>query len=247
MSKAARTALITGSGRNLGRGCAQHLARAGFNIVVNGSSNRANCDRVADEVRAIGTDATVIMCDIGDKASVEAMADEALKTYGRVDALINNAAIRPGISFLDMTDDDLTHVMNTNTYAGVRLARAFLPGMIEAGWGRIVNFTGMNAQEGTAGRPHVTMSKHAAWGLTKSLAKEFAKNGVTANIICPGTFPSEDVDVATDQGMQKLLAANPAGRLGTADDIAALVRLLCSDEGGFINGQILPVNGGVTT
>lgn len=245
MAKGARTALITGSGRNMGRGCAKELAQAGFNIVINGSSKQGDCDRVADEVRAIGTDAQIEMADIGDKVAVETMAANALKTFGRIDVLINNAAIRPGEAFLDMTDDDLERVMNVNFHSAVWLSRAFLPGMVEAGWGRIVNFTGMNAQQGTGGRPSVTVSKHAAWGLTKALSREFGPKGITTNIISPGTFPDEDLDIANDAGFQSLLQANPAGRLGTADDIAAVVGLLCSDRGGFINGQLLQVNGGV--
>ena len=245
MAKGARTALITGSGRNMGRACAKELAQAGFNIVINGSSKRADCDRVADEVRAIGADAQIEMADIGDKAAVETMVTNALKTFGRIDVLINNAAIRPGRAFLEMTDDDLARVMDVNFNSAVWLARAFLPGMIDGGWGRIVNFTGMNAQQGTGGRPSVTVSKHAAWGLTKALSREFGPRGITTNIISPGTFPDEDIDTSSDAGFQKLLSANPVGRLGTSDDIASVVGLLCSDRGGFINGQLLQVNGGV--
>ena len=240
-------ALITGSGRNIGRGCAKELAAAGFNIVVNGSSDNAACGRVADEVRAIGTDAAIVMADIGDQSAVNAMADAALRAFGRIDVLINNAAFRPASAFLDMTDDDLAQVMNVNFYAAVWLSRAFLPGMVENGWGRIVSFSGMNAQQGTGGRPHVTMSKHASWGLTKALAREFGPNGVTANIISPGTFPGEDVDVSQSDRFQKLLQQTPVDRLGAANDIAALVGLLCSERGGFINGQLLQVNGGVVS
>jgi 3-oxoacyl-[acyl-carrier protein] reductase len=245
MAKGAKTALITGSGRNMGRSCAKELARAGFNIVINGSTKKDDCDRVADEVRAIGTDALVEMTDIGDRNGVEAMAASALKTFGRVDVLINNAAIRPGASFLEISDADLARVMDVNFGAAVWLARAFLPGMVEAGWGRVINFTGMNAQQGTGGRPSVTISKHAAWGLTKALSREFGPKGITSNIISPGTFPDEDLDVASNANFQNLLQSNPVGRLGTSEDISALVGLLCSDRGGFINGQLLQVNGGV--
>lgn len=244
MANGARTALITGSGRNIGRGCANQLARAGFNVVVNGSRDRDACDRVADEVRAAGVDAHVVMADIGDRAAVDAMAAEALEKFGRVDVLINNAALRKAVGFLEMSDDDLDEVMRINFHSAVWLARAFLPGMVEAGWGRIVNFTGMNAQMGTAGRPHVTVSKHAVWGLTKSLSREFGPKGVTTNIISPGTFPDEDADRG-DAPWQALLKNTPVGRLGDADDIAALVAMLCGEHGGFINGQLLQVNGGV--
>lgn len=245
MGRGERTALITGSGRNIGRGCANELARLGFNIVVNGSSNRAACERVADEVRALGPDASVAMADVGDRTAVETIAREALEEFGRIDVLINNAAIRPATPFLDMSDADLTRVMNVNCHAALWLSRAFLPGMIDAGWGRIINVSGMNAQQGTAGRPGVTMSKHAVWGLTKALSREFGPKGITANIISPGTFPDEDADIAQSERFRALLAENPVGRLGTPDDIAALVGLLCTDRGGFINGQLLQVNGGV--
>ena len=164
MATVRRAAFISGSGRNMGRGCAKELAAAGFNIVVNGSSNKADCERVADEVRAIGTEAVIAMGDVGDKSDVIGIVHTALNAFGRIDVLINNAAVRPGTEFLDMTDDDMERVMNVNCYAGVWLSRAFLPGMVESSWGRIINFSGMNAQQGTGGRPHVTMSKHAAWG-----------------------------------------------------------------------------------
>jgi len=117
--------------------------------------------------------------------------------------------------------------------------------MIDRGWGRIINFTGMNAQQGTGGRPSVTMSKHAMWGLTKALSREFGSNGVTTNIISPGTFPDQDLDVAKSEPFQALLKNVPMGRLGASDDIAEVVGLLCTDSGSFINGQLLQINGGV--
>ncbi len=245
MARQKRTALITGSGRNIGRGTAHELARAGFNVVINGSSDQGNCDRVADEVRGHGSDALVVMADIGDRAAVGALADAALQEFGTVDVLINNAAIRPAFPFLDMTDEDLAHVMDVNCHSAVWLARAFLPGMISQGWGRIINFTGMNAQRGTGGRPAVTMSKHAVWGLTKELSREFGPKGVTCNIISPGTFPGEGENAHHAGRLDKLKADVPVGRLGEAADIASLVGLLCSENGDFINGQLLQVNGGV--
>jgi 3-oxoacyl-[acyl-carrier protein] reductase len=240
-----RAAFISGSGRNMGRACANELAAVGFNIVINGSSDEDACNRVADEVRALGAEAVIAMGDVGSKPDIDKIVDTSLGAFGRIDVLINNAAIRPGSEFLSMTDEDLAEVMNVNCYAAVWLARAFLPGMVENGWGRIINFTGMNAQQGTGGRPHVTMSKHAAWGLAKALSHEFGIKGVTVNTISPGTFPDEDDEISQSERFQKLLNQNPAGRLGLADDIAAAVGLLCSDRGGFINGQLLQINGGV--
>ena len=245
MARGAKTALITGSGRNIGRGCAHYLARAGFNIVVNGSTQRDICDRTAGEVRDLGTDALVCMADLGDQAAVERMAAEALEEFGRVDVLLNNAAIRPLSPFLEMTDADLAHVMNVNTYSAVWLSRAFLPGMIENGWGRIINNAGTNSLRGTAGRPHVSMAKHASWGLTKALSREFGPMGVTTNIVSPGTFPDEDEATDASTRYEALRKQIPVGRLGQHEDIGATVGFLCSDKGGFINGQLIQVNGGV--
>ena len=244
MANERRTALITGSGRNMGRGIAQHLAKSGYNIVLNGSRNRDACEEVAEKIRALGAETMIEMCDIGDRDKVQAMAKSAIDTFGRVDVLINNAAIRPDGDFLDITEEEWNRVYDTNFSSTFHLARACIPGMIAKNWGRIVHFTGMNAQQGHAGKAAVSVSKHALWGLTKTLSKEFGRQGITANIISPGTFPDVDADTSAPR-FQALLKANPSGRLGTADDIAAVVDLLVSERGGFINGQMLQVNGGV--
>jgi 3-oxoacyl-[acyl-carrier protein] reductase len=244
MAQHTRTALVTGSGRNIGKAIALHLAERGFNVVVNGSRDTAACEAVADGVRERGTEALVAMGDIGDAATVQGIAQAALDRFGGVDVLVANAAIRPDGGFLTVAAADWNRVMDVNFYSVFHLARACIPGMIERGWGRIVTFTGMNAQQGYAGKAAVSVSKHALWGLTKSLSKEFGPQGVTCNIISPGTIPDPEADVSQPP-FPALLAKNPAGRLGTGDDIAAVVDLLVSDEGGFINGQMLQINGGV--
>ncbi len=239
-----RTALVTGSGRNIGKAIALHLAAAGYNIVLNGSRNREACDEVAASIRELGSDVRIEMCDIGDADKVQAMARSAIDAFGAVDVLVNNAAIRPDGDFLEISEAEWNRVLDTNFYSVFHLGRACIPGMVAKGWGRIINFTGMNAQQGYAGKAAVSVSKHALWGLTKSLSKEFGRRGVTCNIISPGTIPDKSADLSTPS-YRALLEANPVGRLGTADDIAAVVDLLVSDEGGFINGQMLQVNGGV--
>ena len=244
----ARTALITGSGRNIGRAIALHLGAQGHNVVVNGSSDIAACEAVAQAVRKAGGEALVAMADIGDRDAVQALAQQAISHFGGVDVLVNNAAIRPDGDFLSMPQEEWDRVIDVNFYSAFHLSRACLPGMVERGYGRIINFTGMNAQQGYVGKAHVTVSKHAAWGMTKSLAKEFGRSGITTNIISPGTIVGEAADAHSMHGrLDALLANNPAGRLGTPDDIAAMVDLLISEEGHFINGQLLQVNGGVIT
>ena len=246
MTRGERTALITGSGKNIGRGIALHLAESGFNIVLNGSRDRAACEEVASKIRDLGSEALIEMCDIGDGEKVKGMANSAIDRFGSVDVLVNNAAVRPDGDFLETTEDAWQQVMDINLTSTFHLARACLPGMIAKGWGRIINFTGMNAQQGYAGKAAVSVSKHAAWGLTKSLSKEFGPRGITTNMISPGTIPGEDADTS-DPRFQALARANPVGRLGTPDDIAGMVDLLVSDQGSFINGQMLQINGGVVT
>ena len=244
MANERRTALITGSGKNIGRGIALHLAESGYNIVLNGSRDRDACEEVANKVRLLGSEAMIEMCDIGDHDKVQAMAKSAIDKFDGVDVLVNNAAIRPDGDFLNIAEEEWNRVYDTNFSSAFHLARACIPGMIAKNWGRIIHFTGMNAQQGHAGKAAVSVSKHALWGLTKTLSKEFGRQGVTANIISPGTFPDVDADTSTPR-LQALLKANPSGRPGTADDIAAVVDLLVSEHGGFINGQMLQVNGGV--
>ena len=240
-----RSVLITGSGRNIGRSIAIQLAGKGYRIVLNGSSDRTACESVAKEVTDAGGEAIIAMGNIGVREEAIAIAQAGLDAFGSIDILINNAAIRPDCSLLTVDESEWDRIMNVNYKSAFWLARACLPGMIENGWGRIINFTGMNAQQGYGGKPHVTVSKHAVWGLTKALAREFGPQGVTTNIISPGTIVGEFEDPVHPRDLNALQRANPVGRLGTPLDIASMVKLLVSEEGGFVNGQMLQINGGV--
>ena len=247
MNKDTKTALITGSAKNIGRGIAHYLAAAGFNIIVNGSSDQEAAEKVASEVRAKGSTAMVAMGDVGDKAAAEQIVQAGLDQFGAIDVLVNNAAIRPHAPFLEITEAEWQRVMNVDLNAAIWLSRLVLPAMIHKGWGRIISFSGMNAQRGYPGASPVAVAKHAVWGLTKSLAAEFGPLGITANIISPGTFPGDDPATADDPKFIKLRNENPVRRLGQSDDIGAMVGYLCSEHGGFVNGQMLQINGGVVT
>lgn len=239
-----RTALITGSGRKIGRAIAIELAAAGYNIVLNGSSDRSACEAVASEVESTGTSTLVAMGDVGIREQALAIADSGIQRFGSIDVLVNNVAIRPSFDLLKDDEADFQRIMDVNFHAARWLCRTCLPGMIDNGWGRIINFTGMNAQQGYAGKSAVSISKHASWALTKSIAKEYGRSGVTANIISPGTILDDSESADTDE-YQALQQANPAGRLGEPADIAGMVGYLASDTAGFVNGQLIQVNGGV--
>lgn len=244
MNETRRTALVTGSGRNIGRAIALALAAEGLNVIINGSTRRELCEPVAEEARALGVDASVIMADVGDRDDLARMAAAALEQFGAIDVLVSNAAIRPRKPFLEISEEDWDLVFDTNLKSLFRLSQAFLPGMMDKGWGRIIGFTGMNAIKGHELRTHGSAVKHGVWGLVKSMAAEFGANGVTVNAISPGPILGDrDTQEKTDQiaGDLKYI---PVGRLGAPDEVAAVASMLASERGGFVNGQMIQVNGG---
>jgi 3-oxoacyl-[acyl-carrier protein] reductase len=248
MAGTKRNALVTGAGKNIGRACALALAEDGFDVVVVGSSDRAACEKVAKEAEQRGARALVVMADVGKVAECKRIVVEATKALGTIDVLINNAALRPTKPFLDTTEEEWQRVIAVDLDAAVHLARACLPGMIAKGWGRIVNFAGLNAIHGHAGRVHVSVAKHGAWGLTKGLAMEFGPKGITTNIISPGPIaPDAEEHNASVQARKEALSKVPMGRMGKPVEIAAAVRMLVSEAGGYINGQMIGVNGGGAT
>jgi 3-oxoacyl-[acyl-carrier protein] reductase len=247
MTEPRRTALITGSGQNIGRAVALALAADGFNVVINGLTKRAPCEEVAEATRAHGVKAIVAMGDVGTSEGCAEVAEAGLARFGAIDVLVHNAAIRPVSPFLEMDEAEWRRVLDINLGGAFWLARACLPGMVEAGWGRIVTFAGMNAIQGHAGRAHVSVSKHGGWGLAKALAKEFGLQGITANCISPGPIRSDHDDPAMTAHIKAQASRIPTGRLGEPDEVAAAVLLRASDRGAFINGQMIQINGGTQT
>jgi 3-oxoacyl-[acyl-carrier protein] reductase len=247
MSKSKRTALITGSNKNIGRASALALAGAGCNVVINGARDRDAAETVARQARALGAEARVAMGDVGRREDAIAIAAQSLEAFGKVDILVNNAAIREDGKFLELSEEAWRYAMAVNFDAAYWLSRACLPGMLEGGWGRIINFAGMNAIHGYNGRAHVSASKHAAWGLTKALAKEFGPHGITVNIVSPGPIMGDALDPVTASHIKPMVMRVPVGRPGTPQEVAAVVALLASDGGAFINGQMIQVNGGAET
>jgi len=247
MAGARRTALVTGSGQNIGRAIALALAADGFNVVVNGLTKRAACEETAEAARARGVEAIVAMGDCGTAEGCNQIAGTGISRFGGIDVLVQNAAIRPSSPFLEMAETEWRRVLDVNLMGAFWLARACLPGMVKAGWGRVITFAGMNAIQGYNGRAHVSVSKHGCWGLTKALAKEFGPKGITVNCVSPGPIRSDHDDPAMTAHIKGQVSRIPTGRLGETDEVAAAVSLLASDRGGFINGQMIQVNGGAQT
>jgi 3-oxoacyl-[acyl-carrier protein] reductase len=242
-----KAALITGAGRNIGRAATVALAQDGFDVVINGSANRPAAEAVAAEARGFGVRALVAMGDVGSRDECLRIAAEALAAFGIIDVLVNNAALRPEKPFLEIGPEDWARVMTVDLEAAVWLSQAVLPGMIGQGWGRIVNFTGMNAMQGYSGRAPVSVAKHGAWGLTKALAKEFAAKGITVNAISPGPIAADDDQPGVKTDRHGYVVKVPSGRMGTPAEVAAVVRMLVGEGSAYVNGQMLQVNGGAQT
>jgi 3-oxoacyl-[acyl-carrier protein] reductase len=215
-------------------------------VIVNGSINRENCEKTAAAVAALGVEAIVMMGDVGNAAEAKRLAQEALARFGTIDVLVNNAAIRPHHGFLESSEAEWHRVLDIDLNASMHFSRAFLPGMIDQGWGRIVNFTGMNAIMGNPAGAHISAAKHGVWGLTKALAREFGPKGITVNAVSPGPIAEDDEDLHNGR-RSGAIARIPLGRMGGSSEIATVCGLLCSDEGGYISGQMIAVNGGGAT
>ena len=239
-----KVALVTGSGRNIGRATVLKLAAEGANVIVNARSNQAEADAVVREAEELGVKAMAIIADVASKNQVEAMAAQALSAFGRVDILINNAAVRPHKPFIELTAQDWEAVRGVVLDGAVYLTRAIIPSMVENRYGRILFFTGEGAFIGGSGRAHVSAAKMGLVGFARGLASEFAAHDIRVNVVSPGSIDTLRANPEWYGNRQPNAAGIPMGRQGKVDEIAATCLFLVSEDGGFITGQTIHVNGG---
>lgn len=245
-SLAGRTALVTGSGRNIGRAIALSLAAQGAAVVVNGHSDAAALDGVVEEIRAAGGRAMAHLADVSDDAQVAGMVNSACKAFGSLDIVVSNVGIRRKQPFLEITPQQWEEVLRTNLTAAFYLARHAIPRMQPRRWGRIVLVSGFDGFWGqVTERAHNISAKAGLHGLAMALAREFGPEGITANTVAPGAIDTiRDWSQYTHQMREKIESEIPLGRYGKPDEVAAACDLLCSERGGFISGQVIHVNGG---
>ncbi|HZU25815.1 MAG TPA: 3-oxoacyl-[acyl-carrier-protein] reductase [Bryobacteraceae bacterium] len=239
-----RTALVTGASRGIGRACAAALARAGARVAVAARTTDA-LEQLAGEIRALGREAFAVPLDLASPESIKEAAGRVAKDFGRIDILVNNAAItRDGLA-MRMKRDDWDAVLNTNLTGAFLMAQQVLPGMVRERWGRIVNIASVVGETGNAGQSNYVASKAGLIGLTKALAREVGSRSITINAVAPG-FIETDMTASLPKDLRdKALGNIPLGRFGNADDVAAAVRFLASDEAAYITGHVLDVNGGM--
>jgi 3-oxoacyl-[acyl-carrier protein] reductase len=240
-----KTALVTGSGRNIGRATILKLVAEGANVVVNSRTNQDEANAVAREARALGVKALPILADVANKTQVDSMVAQALSEFGRIDILINNAAIRPHKPFTELTVQDWEEVRGVVLDGAFYCTRAVINSMVDNQYGRIVFFTGEGAFAGGAKRAHVSAAKMGLVGLARSLASEFAAHNIRVNVVSPGSIDTTRANPEWYQGRPPNAAGIPLGRQGTVEEIAATCLFLVSDDSGFITGQTIHANGGV--
>jgi 3-oxoacyl-[acyl-carrier protein] reductase len=239
-----RVAFVTGASRGIGRACAVALSAAGARVVL-AARQLEKLDQVAAEIRATSGDAFVVPMDLSSPDSIRSAFSKAAKEFGRIDILVNNAAItRDGLA-VRMKPQDWDDVLATNLTGAFVATQQVLLGMMRERWGRIINITSVVAEAGNAGQANYVASKAGLIGLTKSLAQEMASRNVTVNAIAPGFIDTDMTASLPPEWKEKLLAAIPLGRLGKPEDVAHAVRFLASEEAGYITGHVLNVNGGM--
>ena len=241
-----KTALITGSGRNIGRAIALRLARAGANVVVNGARDREQVDDAVAEIEAAGGRALGVMADVADSQAVARMVDAATAHFGRIDIAISNVGRRLHQPFLQISVEDWQSVLNTNLSALFYLDRAVLPQMQARGWGRLIHISGYDGFTGhLLNRAHNVACKAGMHGLTKAIAREFGPFGITCNTVVPGAINTErDWSQYPNTDVNKVAERIAVRRWGEVWDIAEACLYLASDAARFVTGQALHVNGG---
>jgi acetoacetyl-CoA reductase len=236
---AGRVALVTGGTRGIGRAIAEGLKQAGYRVVANYGGN----DEIAQKFKT-ETGIPVYRFDVGDFAACQAAVAKIAAEVGPIDVLVNNAGITRDATMKRLTRDMWDAVIDTNLGSCYNLSKSVWDGMNERKFGRIVNIGSINGQAGQYGQVNYAAAKSGIHGFTKALAQEGARSGITVNAIAPGYIDTEMVQAVPADVLQKIVARIPVGRLGHAAEIARGVVFLVADEGGFITGSTLSINGG---
>lgn len=238
----ARRALVTGGSGDIGGAICRQLAADGLHVVVHAHGNPDRAQAVVDAIGQDGGSAEAVTFDVADGTQARA-AIEALLLAGPIHVLVNNAGIHDDAPLAGMSEAQWRRVIDVSVHGFFHVTQPLLLPMARLRWGRIVSVSSVAAVLGNRGQCNYAAAKSALHGATKSLAREMASRGITANVVAPGVISGRMADDSF--GVEQIKAMVPAGRAGTPDEVAALVRFLCSDAAGYINGQVIGVNGGM--
>ena len=240
-----KIAVVTGGSRGIGRAVCLALARRGANLVFSYAGNAPAAEETAAACRALGVEALAVKADVSDGEAVRELMDTAIRAFGRIDLLVNNAGITRDSLLLTMKEEDFDRVIDTNLRGAFLCMKAVARVMMRQKYGRIVNISSVVGLRGNAGQVNYAASKAGLVGMTKALAKELAARHITVNAVAPGFITTDMTAALPDAAREKLLAEIPLGCLGSPEDVAAAVAFFAGDGAGYITGQVLCVDGGM--
>lgn len=240
-----RCALVTGGSRGIGRAVCLELAKAGFAVAVNYAGNQQAALQTAEACRALGVKAEIFAADVSRPEECARLFEEVLAAFGRVDVLVNNAGITRDNLILRLSEEDFDKVLDTNLKGAFFCCKAAARPMMKQRFGRIINLTSVVGLRGNPGQTNYSASKAGLIGLTKSLAKELASRGITANAVAPGFIDTDMTRAMPESAKAAMNGTIPLGRPGLPEEVARAVAFFASEESGYITGQVLCVDGGM--
>lgn len=245
MDLTGRNALVTGGSRGIGRAVCLELARRGANVAVNYAGNARAAEETAAACRELGVQAFAVQADVSDSAAAGAMVKAVIERFGRLDILVNNAGITRDKLALQMKNEDLDAVLDTNLKGAFYCMRAAYRPMMKQRYGRIVNLSSVVGLRGNPGQANYAASKAGLIGMSKSIAKELANRNITVNLVAPGFIDTDMTAVLPEAAREALLRSIPMARLGQPEDVARAVAFFAAEDASYITGQVLCVDGGM--
>jgi acetoacetyl-CoA reductase len=244
---AQRIAYVTGGMGGIGTSICQRLSKGGFKVIAGCGPNSPRKDRWIGEQKALGYEFIASEGNVSDWESTKTAFEKVRAEVGRVDVLVNNAGITRDSVFRKMTPEDWKAVIDTNLNSLFNVTKQVIDGMIDNGWGRIINISSVNGQKGQFGQTNYSTAKAGLHGFTMALAQEVASKGVTVNTVSPGYIATDMVKAIREDVLEKIIGTIPVKRLGTPDEIASICAWIASDDGAFSTGADFSLNGGIHT